>query len=723
MRKSELGAWSGSVGSVIALILAGCSAPEPTAESPGPAADSAAPAAPGPPQATAAPAEAAARSLPVVPVAASLCEAVSAADQGAAAGGAPAAMVAAERAACAGQLGEAVRRWREVAQVEPRLGDIAHRRIAQATGGAQRGMWPSQTLAGAITSGGDGEQGLEGQARGERWLFALEPAPWVRGRVDALRWRRFAQQPEGEAARAWARRWLMERDAGDADVWLERFTLLREQPGLTSADRLMLSGRCVDRFVDAEEQPLSPVAVRRLLPNLERCLGSQPEVDGLPGNGRLNWLMGEAEAADEVGLELAARESRWRELMLDRRSDLDAAGLAIAASLGQQPTAWRGSEALLACVELAEALGESEQAEACMDALGAVATALVWDDGLRHEVALQRALRNPRPEAGFRALASTGDELSPPRRAFIEARIEGQPASFRNLIREAPLSYEAVFADRLLRQDGGAGELASKLAALRFASGAPAPVDAAWAAEWLATQGFISLARSEALLQAEVTGGQSPRLWSVAADLLARNGEFALAHSAARRLTNGLGQFPDTTATIPGRVWREAYPLRWEKEIAAASKSQGVPKSLLLAFLRRESGFDADARSEVGARGLMQVLPDTAREVASRHGISMARGLGDPALNLEISAAMIADLMREFGGRTEVVAAAYSAGPAKARRWIRGREGADLWLWTEAIPYDVVRSYAREIAVSAALYAAWLGEVPPEAHVTVEGER
>ncbi len=81
------------------------------------------------------------------------------------------------------------------------------------------------------------------------------------------------------------------------------------------------------------------------------------------------------------------------------------------------------------------------------------------------------------------------------------------------------------------------------------------------------------------------------------------------------------------------------------------------------------------------------------------------------------------DLMAEFGGRTEVVAAAYSAGPAKARRWIRGDEGADLWLWTEAIPYDVVRSYAREVAVSAAVYAAWLGEPPPDAHISLQSVR
>jgi soluble lytic murein transglycosylase-like protein len=119
----------------------------------------------------------------------------------------------------------------------------------------------------------------------------------------------------------------------------------------------------------------------------------------------------------------------------------------------------------------------------------------------------------------------------------------------------------------------------------------------------------------------------------------------------------------------------------------------------------------------------MQLLPATAREVAARHGISLSRGLGDPGLNLEIAAAMIADLMSEFGGRTEVVAAADSAGPAKARRWIRGDEGADLWLWTEAIPYDVVRSYAREVAVSAAIYAAWLGEPPPAAHIALPGVR
>lgn len=119
----------------------------------------------------------------------------------------------------------------------------------------------------------------------------------------------------------------------------------------------------------------------------------------------------------------------------------------------------------------------------------------------------------------------------------------------------------------------------------------------------------------------------------------------------------------------------------------------------------------------------MQVLPDTAREVAARHGISMARGLGDPGLNLEIAAAMLSDLLQEFEGRTEVVAAAYSAGPAKARRWVRDLDGADLWLWTEAIPYDVVRSYAREVSVSAAVYAAWLGEPPPAPHVVIRRKR
>jgi len=659
------------------------------------------------------------RRLPAVSVTSSLCEALFVVLASPPRSGASAEMLLAERRACAGAVGEALLHWRAAAAAEPRLGDIANRRIAQATGGGQRGGSPPQTLAGLLTSGSNRAGGLQDEAE----LFALEPAPWIRARVDAVRWKRVMDGPDDATRLAWSQQWLMETEAGDGALWLERFAWLRARPSLSVADRLLLSGRCVDRFASDEELPLSEVAVRRLTPLVEQCLGASAMDDGLLSAGSAGWLLGRPASDDAAEVELAARESLWRALVLARRADRDAEALEIAATLSSAPAGWRGGASLLACVTLAASMGEAAQSEGCLAAFDRLQTALPWDRALSYEVATQRALRMRDIVAAMGSVELAMEAGASTRHRLVAARAKDALPELRGLITDAPVSYEAVYADRLLRQDGGAGELASKLSALRFVSTVRAPAESGWAADWLAAEGYIAQARSEALLQAEVEGARHPSLWGLAADLLSRNGEFALAHSAARRMTASLGVYPSETALISGRVWREAYPMLWEKEIAAASSRQGVPRSLLLAFLRRESGFDADARSSVGAQGLMQLLPATAHEVAARHQISLAPGLGDPGLNLEIAAAMIADLMAEFGGRAEVVAAAYSAGPAKARRWIRGDEGADLWLWTEAIPYDVVRSYAREIAVSAAVYAAWLGEPPPAANISLPDER
>lgn len=720
MRKSELGAWRVCVGVAVALVLLACSegeTPVPPLRTDGVAVGSA-PSVVSLSEGSGASAASELR-LPAVAVASSLCEALSGVAPSPPRSGASAEMLLAERGSCTGAVGESVRHWRAAAVAEPRLGDIMNRRIAQATGGGERGGAPTQTLAGSLSSGGSGDGWLQDKAE----LFALEPAPWIRARLDAVRWDRVMEGKGDSAALAWSLRWLLETDAGDGALWLERLSWLRAQPSLTASDRLLLAARCVDRFATDQEPPLTEASVRRLMPVVAQCLGETALEDGLLPTGSAGWLLGRADADVAVEVELASRESRWQALVLARRADRDAEALEIASSLAIAPSAWRGAASLLACVTLAASLGESARSEQCLASFERLETALPWDHALLYEVATQRALRERDLIASMGAVELAMEAGASTRHRLVSSRAKGSMAELHALVAEAPVSYEAVYADRLLRQDGGAGELASKLSALRFVSTVRAPMQIGWAADWLASEGYIAQARSEALLQAEVAGAVHPSLWGLAADLLSRNGEFALAHSAARRMTASLGVYPSETALIAGRVWREAYPMLWEKEVAAASARQGVPRSLLLAFLRRESGFDADARSSVGARGLMQVLPGTAREVAARHGISLSRGLEDPGLNLEIAAAMIADLMAEFGGRTEVVAAAYSAGPAKARRWIRGDEGADLWLWTEAIPYDVVRSYAREVAVSAAVYAAWLGEPPPAAHISLLGVR
>ena len=234
-------------------------------------------------------------------VASSLCEALAVVAPSPPRSGASAEMLLAERRACAGAVGEAVVRWRVAAASEPRLGDIVNRRIAQATGGGQRGGLPPQTGAGWLTTGGDGD----GRWGDEAELFALEPAPWIRARLDAVRWNRVMEGSGDAAALAWSLRWMLETDAGDGTLWLERFAWLRARPPLTSADRLMLSGRCVDRFASVEELPLSEATVRRLTPLVEQCLGASTEEEGLLPTGSAGWLLGRADAESAEEAELA----------------------------------------------------------------------------------------------------------------------------------------------------------------------------------------------------------------------------------------------------------------------------------------------------------------------------------------------------------------------------------------------------------------------------------
>ncbi|HEX9420623.1 MAG TPA: lytic transglycosylase domain-containing protein, partial [Methylomirabilota bacterium] len=106
------------------------------------------------------------------------------------------------------------------------------------------------------------------------------------------------------------------------------------------------------------------------------------------------------------------------------------------------------------------------------------------------------------------------------------------------------------------------------------------------------------------------------------------------------------------------------------------------------------------ARSRVGARGLMQLMPDTARQLAKGRGLpSGEEVLVDPAANLVLGSAYLAALMKEFGD-PRLAIAAYNAGPARVREWWKGRANDDVETWVELIPYDETRFFVRRVMLS-----------------------
>ncbi len=146
---------------------------------------------------------------------------------------------------------------------------------------------------------------------------------------------------------------------------------------------------------------------------------------------------------------------------------------------------------------------------------------------------------------------------------------------------------------------------------------------------------------------------------------------------------------------------------------------QGVPREFALAIMRRESEFNPTVRSGVGALGLMQLMPSTARDMAREIDVeyNAARLTSDPAYNIRLGQEYLATLFEEFGPNPVLVAVAYNAGPARARRWIeeRGHPGArtvNAVDWVEHIPFRETRNYVMRVSESLAIYRARLAGKP-----------
>ncbi|WP_299722395.1 lytic transglycosylase domain-containing protein [uncultured Tateyamaria sp.] len=140
-----------------------------------------------------------------------------------------------------------------------------------------------------------------------------------------------------------------------------------------------------------------------------------------------------------------------------------------------------------------------------------------------------------------------------------------------------------------------------------------------------------------------------------------------------------------------------------------------------LAIARRESEFDPVVQSGVGARGLMQIMPATAKEVAASLGRSAEhttdRLTADPVYNAELGATFLSQLAGRFDGNVVLMSAAYNAGPSRPIRWMGlfgdPREGAqdfDMIDWIEHIPFRETQNYVMRVAESLPIYRARLGK-------------
>ncbi|HSO42255.1 MAG TPA: lytic transglycosylase domain-containing protein, partial [Rhodospirillales bacterium] len=140
-------------------------------------------------------------------------------------------------------------------------------------------------------------------------------------------------------------------------------------------------------------------------------------------------------------------------------------------------------------------------------------------------------------------------------------------------------------------------------------------------------------------------------------------------------------------------LFEQAYPLM-ALPVVAERLPHPVEPALVLAMIRQESEFDRGAVSSAGARGLMQLMPGTAKQVAASLDLpySPDRLTRDPASNVKLGRAYLSTLLSSFDGSVALAFAAYNAGPSRVRQWLdtygdprRGR--VDLIDWIEMLPF------------------------------------
>ena len=156
---------------------------------------------------------------------------------------------------------------------------------------------------------------------------------------------------------------------------------------------------------------------------------------------------------------------------------------------------------------------------------------------------------------------------------------------------------------------------------------------------------------------------------------------------------------------------RLSYPKGYQEFVAPYAKKYGVDELLVYSIIREESRFQKDAVSPADARGLMQLIPPTARTVARQIGIngfSIAM-LTIPRINIEMGIFYFKQVLDQFNGDVELALASYNAGPHRAADWKVRFYGLEKDEFIEEVPFRETRNYIRRILRSYGAYKAIYG--------------
>ena len=215
-------------------------------------------------------------------------------------------------------------------------------------------------------------------------------------------------------------------------------------------------------------------------------------------------------------------------------------------------------------------------------------------------------------------------------------------------------------------------------------------------------------ARALNFLMAMADQAKTPIEFAMLAALAESHSRIDLAIAVARRALE---------AGMPLLV--HGYPVTTVPGATASGIGGTAERPLILAIVRQESAFATDAQSSVGARGLMQLMPATAAQIAKKLELpfSLPRLSSDGLYNMMLGRSYIEAMIDDFGGSYPLAIAAYNAGPGRIRQWVRDfgdPRGRDLTMvdWIEMIPFTETRVYVKRVLENLQVYRGQTGDNP-----------
>ena len=545
------------------------------------------------------------------------------------------------------------------------------------------------------------------------WLLELgRRRDWANFRVEYPRFRMnddrevscyalLTQHLDGQDVRAAARSaWFAQRELDDGCALLA--STLYASGALTAQDAWQEARQSIEfnrprpaRAAAALVGAASERALVDLLDNPARFLARRSAAPAAAGVGfDLELLALMRMAANEPESVAAQLEGVW-----GRRLPVVVAA-----------TAWAHAGKQAALKQLPQAADYARRAWQLWDAAGPPGTLPPWsDDLLAWQV--RAALRLPAGDGQRWALALRAiDAMSATEQrestwTYWRARAE-QGLAKPGPEGDAQRASSRAALQALAQQLGFYGQLAAEDLGLRPAW--PAPPQPITSAEREASRQRPGFARAYQLIALGLRS-EGVREWNYTLRGMGERELLAAAQGACEREVwdRCISASERTRAEID---MAQRFPTPYREQVAAKAGVNGLDPAVLFGLIRQESRFVTDARSGVGASGLMQIMPATAKWTAGKIGFEYrAHMINDQDVNLHLGAAYLKRVLDSFDGSLALAAAAYNAGPGRPRRW-RDGPAVEAAAWAESIPFNETREYVKKVLSNSVYYAAVLGQ-------------